>query len=214
SFPPLPGLDTQTGLRNMGGSAALYWDILAKFVHNQQGACHAMSDLLETGEWSTLERTAHTLKGISATIGAIDLRDAAQKIEQGAGSGMGRERLRALIQQATGELATVLATLQEAMPQPTAEPPPDQEEEGTTDLAALTPLIRQAADYLSQFNSDVEAVVEEMTERVKNGRDRAHLRTIKQSLEAFDYETALQALRQWADEAGIPLADADDNAQP
>ncbi|MEO5364488.1 MAG: response regulator, partial [Magnetococcus sp. DMHC-8] len=36
SFPPLPGLDTQTGLRNMGGSAALYWDILAKFVHNQQ----------------------------------------------------------------------------------------------------------------------------------------------------------------------------------
>ncbi|MEO5350807.1 MAG: response regulator [Magnetococcus sp. YQC-3] len=202
-FPLLPGINTQTGLRNMGGNTALYWDILAKFTLNQHDACRIMTDLLAAGEWSTLERTAHTLKGVAATIGAIDLRDAAQKIEQGAGSGMGRERLAALIQQASGELDAVLVTLDGALPkQPETRM---AEEDGTTDMAALTPLFGQAAEYLLHFNSDVEGVVKEMETLVKSRQDRDHLRTIKELLEAFDYEAALKLLRQWADAAGVQL---------
>ncbi|MBF0162064.1 MAG: Hpt domain-containing protein, partial [Magnetococcales bacterium] len=203
-FPFLPGIDTQAGLRNMGGNSALYWDILSKFTHNQREACRTMTDLLAAGEWSPLERTAHTLKGIAATIGATDLRDAAQKIEQGTGSGMGRERLRLLIQQASEHLEPLLVTLDGAIPkQP--EVVVMAEEDGTTDMATLTPLLRQAADHLFHFNSDVDSVVQKMEALAKSRLDRDYLIKIKEFLEGFDYEAALQILRQWAEESGVRL---------
>ncbi|MBF0461233.1 MAG: response regulator [Magnetococcales bacterium] len=200
-WPPLPGIDTQAGLKNMGGDGTLYWSVLATFVQNQKDACHLMADQLESGAWSTLERTAHTLKGVAATIGATYLSNLARIIEQGAGLGMGRNRLRPLLEQTAQALNAILLVLEERIPQQRETAVP--EEEGRTDPAVLTPLFRQAARLLRAFDPEAEIIVAQMAKQVQGSQDRAYLRALQHCLEAYDYEACLGALHQWAVAATI-----------
>ena len=210
-FPSIPGMNTQSGLRNMNGDTKLYMEILSKFARSQRESYQTMVNLLDASEWSTLERTAHTLKGIAATIGATNLSESARSVENGAGMGMGRDRLRVLIEKTSQELDAVLMSLDTVIPKQT-EPNLSggaSEEDGVTDMEALTPLFRQAAEFLRTFDPEAEASVVGMEIFVKSGIDRERLRKLKQFLEAYDYEACLKTLQDWADDAGVQLENTD-----
>lgn len=72
----------ESGLKNMGGRDTLYIKILRKFVESPE--IKKVSDilsLLDKGDNSEAERLVHTLKGLTGTIGAIDLSDQARSLE-------------------------------------------------------------------------------------------------------------------------------------
>ncbi|MBF0127345.1 MAG: response regulator [Magnetococcales bacterium] len=204
SLPPLPGLDIHAALRIMGGNVALYLEILSRFACKHQKVCRAMADLLELREWDTLERTAHTLKGIAATIGALDLSNTAREIEQGAQERAGPEVFRPLLESATRELQAVLATIGNAIPARVESAPPETEE-GKTDLEALTPLFRMAAERVRNFDSDAMSIVVEMEKVAHTQRDRHYQLKLRQCLDDYDFEACLETLRTWAGETGVAL---------
>ncbi|MBF0271950.1 MAG: response regulator [Magnetococcales bacterium] len=206
TLPPLPGLDTRMGLATMGGDETLYRNILSRFVHNQGEAGRVMTELLAKPDYATLERTAHTLKGVAASIGACGLRDAAAAIERATHPGGGQDHapLPLLVERATTELEAVVATITHAFPTPEPQaphPPPDH----ATDAARLTPLFRQANTLIYHFDSGADAVIDAMEGVITTDAQRERLRTLKILLEGYDYEGALDALRQWATEAGVEL---------
>ena len=75
------GIDPLRGLRNAGGSEALYRRILLRFTETQPGVPRRVREALEQGEVETAAREAHTLKGLAGTIGADGLSRRAQRLE-------------------------------------------------------------------------------------------------------------------------------------
>ncbi|MEO5364813.1 MAG: ATP-binding protein [Magnetococcus sp. WYHC-3] len=78
----LPGVDREAGLQRAMGNVALYLRLLESFRRDQQDVVTHIRQALQNGDRRTAERLAHTLKGLSGTIGAMTLRDLAQTVEQ------------------------------------------------------------------------------------------------------------------------------------
>ncbi len=208
ALPDLPGFDTRQAMEVMGGNVGLYIDILRRFVFNQENACSLMSDQLAAQDWSTLERTAHTLKGLAANIGATDLRMAAMSIEAGVRERIGAAAIRPLLEGAARELHAVLETIRRAVPgleEQEAGYAEEAGEEGVTDKEALQPLFLETATLVANFDSEAEAVCARMRPLLKTTRDKNHLTALQQQLAEYDFEASLEVMRQWAKEAGLTL---------
>ncbi|MEI6386049.1 MAG: response regulator [Spirochaetota bacterium] len=81
SVPPIEGLDIEGGLRRVRGKVKSYLDLLGRFVESQGQAHAAMAAALGAGERESSERLAHTVKGLSATIGATALSMVSAELE-------------------------------------------------------------------------------------------------------------------------------------
>jgi PAS domain S-box-containing protein len=77
----LDGLDARLGLRQTQGREALYREILARFVGSQRDAAAGVARALQGGRHDEAQRLAHTLKGLAAQIGALPLREQAERLE-------------------------------------------------------------------------------------------------------------------------------------
>ena len=75
AIPKFKHIDTQRGLSLMAGNSKLYLKILNDFYHNYKDI------RLEELDDQELERVAHTIKGLSANIGALSLSEIAKEIE-------------------------------------------------------------------------------------------------------------------------------------
>lgn len=78
----IPGLDSELGLRRVLGKKKLYLNLLRKYASGQKNIFVEMKDMLSRGDWYSAERLAHTLKGVSGTIGAVSIQDKAEILER------------------------------------------------------------------------------------------------------------------------------------
>ena len=81
----IPGLDVRAGLRHMMGKRALYLAMLQKYVKGQTSCIHHLKEALHAQELATAQRIAHTLKGVSGTIGATAVAGVAGALERAIG---------------------------------------------------------------------------------------------------------------------------------
>ena len=101
-LPDLPGIDSATGLKNANGSPDLYRRLLKRFVNSEADFAARYGDAVASDDADTAMRHAHTLKGVAATIGAVELQAVAANLEQAMKSGGTYEQ----------ELEAVLALLE------------------------------------------------------------------------------------------------------
>ena len=66
----IDGIDTENGLKRLGGKRERYEQLLRKFAARQAGSVEAMCAAITSGDMATAERDAHSLKGSAATLGA------------------------------------------------------------------------------------------------------------------------------------------------
>ena len=78
----IAGLETGLGLANMAGKTGLYMAILRRYVDGQRGIGQQIRRALGRGNRATAHKLAHTLKGISANIGATQVQQRAAALEQ------------------------------------------------------------------------------------------------------------------------------------
>lgn len=82
SIPEIPGVDIHAGLTRVGGNGRLYLELLAKFVRDSAGAASDITGALERSDCQLAQRLAHTVKGTSGNIGAMDLYGHADALEK------------------------------------------------------------------------------------------------------------------------------------
>jgi two-component system sensor histidine kinase/response regulator len=80
--PQVVGLDTQLGLRHAGGNTRLYSQLLRRFAEDFSGFAARVESLLAADSWDAAVREAHTLKGLSATLGASGVQPLAAALEK------------------------------------------------------------------------------------------------------------------------------------
>jgi len=77
----LPGIDLSTGLRYTGGNKQFYLSLLSGFAKRHANTEQQLRQNLAKEEHDKAVRLVHTLKGLSATIGANQLHELAVQLE-------------------------------------------------------------------------------------------------------------------------------------
>jgi PAS domain S-box-containing protein len=80
-LPDLPGIDTEAGMKRVGGQVSSYLKLLQKFVTNQAQTIEEITHKHAVGDTEATVRLAHTLKGVAATVGADELGQIAGTLE-------------------------------------------------------------------------------------------------------------------------------------
>jgi two-component system sensor histidine kinase/response regulator len=85
--PSIEDVDVEGGMHRVLGNANLYVDLLRRYSAGQRDVPARISEALAAGDRRLAGRLAHTLKGVSGNIGAIDVQAAAAEMEAAIGNG-------------------------------------------------------------------------------------------------------------------------------
>jgi CheY-like chemotaxis protein len=80
-------LDVQAGLQRLGGNLNMYTTLLAEFLGELQERLEVLQGCLFSDDFQGLARAAHNLKGVSASLGALQLSEYAKMLERHSNAG-------------------------------------------------------------------------------------------------------------------------------
>jgi two-component system sensor histidine kinase/response regulator len=118
----IAGLDVALGLSRMMGKKPLYIAMLRKYAAGQKNAPQAIRRALDSDDWTTAERLAHTVKGVSGSIGASHIPGCADKLEHAIKERKTREEIDPLLRALEIPLGELITALETQLPAESAEP--------------------------------------------------------------------------------------------
>ncbi len=212
-IPVLQGIDTKAGLERIGGNLKLYRKLLAQFGDSQGKTPAHIREALAERDRETAERLAHTLKGVAANIGALDVHGASQKLES------------AIKRQApdTNELLVALENNLRVVTESTRALGSQKKEHhtamGSVDLEGLRPLLATLRGMLEADDAEAIDVLDKIMEQVQDREHVLLLQKLSELVEDFDFEAALEKLQLLENELNIaashtPSALSDTNPLP
>jgi HPt (histidine-containing phosphotransfer) domain-containing protein len=154
---------------------------LRQFSVEQADAPRQIARLLEAGDRATAERTAHTVKGVAANLGATTVRSAAGELEKALNESADPVRLEELRRQLEAVLAPFVERLRAALGGERVAPmapavPVDQEQ--------MKLMVAQMNKHLAEFDSAASDCLE---------ANRGVFASLFSSEEFAEFENHLQA---------------------
>ncbi|MEO5377088.1 MAG: PAS domain S-box protein [Magnetococcus sp. DMHC-6] len=197
-LPLIPGIDTQTGLKRMGGNLAGYLALLAKFCVNQGGAGEAIRTALKKQERSRAERLAHTLKGVAATVGAEELQEKAWALEFSIKSVASESATEEALDKASVILDKICADIDALLPKPNSEklPTPSQTEETDEIIVQRNTLFCNLAQQLECFDTESENTLGSLKSLPMSREMSVMVENISEKIAKYDFIGAAEELKQ------------------
>ena len=197
----LPGIEVGVGLAHTLGKWSLYRRLLVMF-RDEHGPDYvaAFRAALADGDRTTAQRIAHTLKGVAATLGAVELSRTAAAVEATLRAGE-VERARVDAEAIVSELDTVMQGLvdigdaDESGPAPEQPASPDEQARIAANLMALLE---------SRDTAAVDCVEAFARARGREGMQSDGIRQLKGAVNRYDYGRAIELLRQLTETACTP----------
>ena len=187
----IDGLDVARGLGLSNHNAALYVAMLGKFVKSQEHSVQAIRQALADADTASAERLAHTLKGLSASLGAQKLHLLLADIEQAVQTGDTQTLARLLepasdqLQALVGHLRSTPGVVAEQAPASQAALTPEQQRE----VQAVMQTMRQ---LLEQDDSEVQALWDSHAQNLHRVLPQAQ--QLERAIQDFDFEEALKLI--------------------
>ncbi len=113
----IPGLDTSLGLRRVLGKKKSYINLLKKYVLGQKDAIMQIEKVISEGDFLTAERIAHTLKGVSGTIGAVVIQEKAASLEEAIKKRISSDILNTMLRETSVMLSKMIKALESVLPE-------------------------------------------------------------------------------------------------
>jgi HPt (histidine-containing phosphotransfer) domain-containing protein len=195
-LPEIPGIKVADGLNRVAGNRRLYRDLLGQFAAKQGDAAAQVSTALESGDRNLAERIAHTVKGVAGNLGISDVQTVAQKLEKALHGS--EETVSALIDEFARVMGTQVQAIEKALRdsttarQETVQAPPFDKETAAAAIAQLRRLL-EASD------GDTEASFLSLQNAVAGVVERPHLDALNESINDFDFDSALVKLEEIAE---------------
>jgi two-component system sensor histidine kinase/response regulator len=198
-FAAIAGLDVATGLRQSMGRGELYISLLGKFVAGQADFVPRMQDALALSDWPTAERLVHTLKGVSAQIGASAISASTEQLETAVKQREPLPVLVASLAEVGAGLDALIDAIRTRLPQKEAAPASPQ-----VDAAKLHEVCSRLAAQLEvdDFSSGLTITQNEPLLRAALGERFGKLAAL---VEAFDFGGAMELLKECSAGHGIEL---------
>ncbi|MBF0448397.1 MAG: transporter substrate-binding domain-containing protein [Magnetococcales bacterium] len=204
----ISGIDCKKGMQNVGNKSDLYIKILKKFILNHSDSVQQMAQQQQQKEYPALERTAHTLKGLAATIGANALAAMAAEIEHSANNPDRSEAtLTAQITQTGETLSTIIAAIKASLPAQESDAEDQEKSEADPEVnpEQFALLFQKIQSYLDAYDTTAQKVVDELILLVGQGSRRKRALKLQTILDGYDFEACLIFLQEWADDEKIDL---------
>jgi len=184
----IAGIDTKSALRRTGGNRMRYEALLQKFAGQSTGTVTEIRVALSAGDTQTAARTAHSLKGAAANLGAVAVADLAAKAEAAIQAGQSpEEHLQAL----ESSLASAVAAIREALP----------DHAGTAanvapsgDPATVREPLQRLNELLKNDDGDAADFILEARPRLSGALTEAELSALSEQIGNFDFAAALKSL--------------------
>ncbi|HVI78217.1 MAG TPA: response regulator, partial [Candidatus Acidoferrum sp.] len=195
----IPGIDTQPALRRTGGNRQRYVSLLRRLAESQARTGEEIRTLLQKEDFATAQRTAHSLKGAAANLGANGLAAAAGSAEVAIET---QTEIEPALAEMERLLLAAVTAIRRALPLP--------EKVGLTlsgngnPSIVLQPLSRlkklleaddsEAAEFMAEAQGSFSAVL-----------GRTEIENLTRMVGDFDYENALCTVSEIADRLSLKL---------
>ena len=175
------------GLNRVLGKKPLYLSMLRNFIIGQRSVVTEILNELEDGSWDIPERLAHTLKGVSGSIGAAGLQQLAATLETSIRERRPRQEIEARLDELNKPLTALIAQLEQQLPQKlidaTVTVSPQQLAAVCDKLKAL--LADDDAEAYDALDSNADMLYAAFPD---------HYSRIDDGIRTFDFKAALAAL--------------------
>jgi CheY-like chemotaxis protein len=172
------------GLSFTGGSEAVYNRLLVTFMNEQPHFVSALEKAVSNGDYLLAERIAHTMKSISATIGAVKLPQFWEAIENAFANG--KPCGSRMIEDGKAELDKVLEYLS------SLDLPGEDRITGTFDKEKAEKLINELKPSLEIYVSLNDNQMEKVREILVPAGEKGEL--LLSQLEEFEFDAALETM--------------------
>ena len=161
---------------------------MRKFAEQQSGTGAALVAALAKGDMATAERTAHSLKGAAATLGAKALAEAASQAEAAIKN---RKDPGQDVQRVTGALDALLADLRAALPEDAAG---NGANSHSGDPANVQEPLGRLKRLLEADDGEAADFIVDARPRLAGILTPAEIRTLTDHVGKFDFDAALGCL--------------------
>jgi CheY-like chemotaxis protein/HPt (histidine-containing phosphotransfer) domain-containing protein len=185
-----PHIDMAAGLKFFDGKLPSYQRMLSKFASLHAADAEKIEDALDKADRPTAERIAHSLKGISATLGAEGLRQIAYQVEHKLHDGADDAELAGDVALLGELLATVCAEIQSL-----AKTAPSQPALVDVDSAHVRDLVARLESQLAEDNMQAAETWRELGPLLTEAIGTAQAQPIGRHIDTFDLPSALEKLR-------------------
>ncbi|MEW6505884.1 MAG: Hpt domain-containing protein, partial [Chloroflexota bacterium] len=192
-LPEIPGLDTDLGLKRVMGKKAFYLDMLRKYVDNQLDAPLQIRRSLDTEDYKTAERLAHTAKGVSGNIGATILQEIAATLEKAIREQLPKAEIAAILETFGTEHGMLIAGLQKAFPAVDI-----REETVEVDEAQSAIVYEKMIELLTNDDSEAVDYLGSEYDALRSMLGAKHFIPFESAIKQYDFENALELLKPHA----------------
>ncbi len=204
----LPGIDINTGLKQVVGDRVLFKKLLMEFYEDYQNVIMILRTGITEGRREEILRLIHTVKGISGSLGAHDLHHAARELENGIKDGETDtyDLLMGQFEQSLTPVFQGIATLHESAPPAGGTTEPGSESDGAVaDAAKLQPIFQDLARLLQAGNSAAEEKLAELVNHLGTTTHAPQCQRIQYLLEEYEFQEALKDMTALAGLLGIDI---------
>ena len=202
ALPVVDGLESRSGLASAADNAGLYLRLLRIFLHSQRDTGDRLAQAAASDDAAALEQLAHSLRGSSATIGALPVSEAAAALETACRAQAPSAQRRELARAVRAALDRLLHALGETLADdtPPTMPGPLDDPSQPADSPRLEEHLARLRRQLTEHDAaavDTAERVKALMARGRHGLDDRRAAALCEVLEAtarFDFDVARRGL--------------------
>jgi len=191
-------IDQVDGLERCQDNQKLYLKLFADFIKNYGETANVIRSFFANSDFIPIGKLAHTLKGLSANLGAKQLSNCAMKLEH-IERQKSDEQLSALHNFET-ELNCVISEMQQSIDaSPTNEDTASQQNQAKYNTSELKEKLQNIKDMVCEQKMDAYDEATIMAQRWPISEHKALFETLIDSLDLFDFEQASSVIQDLKD---------------
>jgi PAS domain S-box-containing protein len=199
----LPGISILSGLSRAGGNKELYVKLLCKFRQGQKNAVSEIRAALQSGDWGTAGRLAHTVKGVSGNLGAERLYRAAAELETAIGKG--EADLDYPIAEFSSHLKMVMDGIKTLEQSLVGQKKPKPPKAVSVDKEAVKLLLKEMIQLLESDLSEALNRLKALRQHLTHSSAHEEFKRLEKQVEGFDTDGAAKSVEAVAKALNIVL---------
>jgi HPt (histidine-containing phosphotransfer) domain-containing protein len=201
ALPDIPGIDIRAGLATTQGNAELYRRLLLRFLASYRDFAADFAAACQDEDETSPTRSAHTLKGVAASIGAAQVAEAAGLLETACQAGHA-------VPEIQNQLSLVCAALEpviEGLATLVATTPAQDDSANPVDFDAtqLKGLLQRLSGLLADCDVDAADLVRELRPTLESSPYAGEFQRLEKWVDDYEFEDALTLVQQWLESLSV-----------
>jgi two-component system sensor histidine kinase/response regulator len=199
-IPTISGIDTEGALRRVVGNKNLYIDLLKRYSDGQREAAAKIREALDAGDRSLAERIAHTLKGVSGNIGAVEVQAVAGELEASIGGMQPEASIAETLQRLASIVTVTIDRIDSGLAKAIRTRPAIAN--GNGPRHSLAEIVDRLTRYAEESDSEALDYLDSVRDELAVLCDRDYTENLEASIRAYDFTAALEVLKSLSVRSG------------